>query len=245
MHRGRYGYLCIATHIRHSRLTRPDVRKTTSSTSFATQSFIAEIAQAQGKDHPDLLMELLGPAVGSIQSSWATRGTTASPRALPVPAQADRVPQGTSRHSSTGVRTMIAEPWRRSRSRIWPPSPITSTSTSFSRGGKPCVMVRKRSLKAQEEIIGTRYTASGQIATQRRICVYPKLLRIRAAIRRSRAASRARRHYAATCLHLQEIFQLIASRQPRRGLLRRQAVSARPTGSSSDRDPPRASPRAG
>ena len=29
--------------------------------------------------------------------------------------------------------------------------------------------------KAPEEIIGTRYTASGQVAAQRPICVYPKL----------------------------------------------------------------------
>ena len=36
---------------------------------FAAQSFIAEIAQAQGKDHRDLLLELLGagPAIDPTQ----------------------------------------------------------------------------------------------------------------------------------------------------------------------------------
>lgn len=42
----RIGWLRAVSNIQHA---------------LATQSFIAEIAQAQGKDHRDLLVELLGP----------------------------------------------------------------------------------------------------------------------------------------------------------------------------------------
>ena len=101
---------------------------------FAAQSFIAEIAQAQGKDHRDYLLELLGPdrLIDPTQDQRAWNHGE-SPRALSdqhrAAAQGDRArdaggglgPQAARRARASGWRrtTASSPTWRRwSRSRV-------------------------------------------------------------------------------------------------------------------------------